>query len=728
MAIRTGQLDSGKSGVKAAGWAVACVFAVAVFSAAICGWLSEPVCYRVLWPDDIHHGIVRILGGTTSISMAGKPMVVLSWVSVVTRLLGAFLLAGVVVAFSAKIRKQWAAGCFPVLLRRLTVVLLVSTCWWGLWVLAELGSLAAGKLALGLLPVWLMATGGIVIWAFGQAGVSGDVARRGPTENLQPQQTSLFGFPFFILCAATICWVGISFWLNHLLYDQLMIPHGDSAMYEEHLWNVWHGKGFRSYLDQGLFLGEHVQVIHLLLLPLHWIWPSHLLLELTESLALGSCALMIFGMTLRHTGSRMVAMWMGLAWLCYFPMHFLDIAIDQKTFRPIVLGLPFLFGMIYYGERGHFGKTLICLLIALSAKEDVALVACPILAVLAIQHRLRPAECDRSNRQWKLLLGLSIATAAYLVVTVLVVIPAFRSGEHVHYARYFGSLGNTPGELIRTALKDPLAVAAQAFRVQTFVYLAVFLVPLALLPVRRVWVLSSGVITFSMLALLQFSTDGADLPPVPYHHFHAPLLPVIFWAAICAIGNAGCVPTDHSRTEHSQAKREGTKSWLPSMRLSAVEWSSLAFSCCLLTSFTSSLSPLGASFWSAQSSFGYRQLYNSSDTQRRLRAESIDAIVSAIPSGARVASTDYVHTRLTHHERSYDYSDYLRAVNGYQPGVPADTDFIVLDLAHPYSRIRTAAEVPELNGSDNEWVVRSDLSNSCFLVLERTRVEGGERD
>ena len=78
--------------------------------------------------------------------------------------------------------------------------------------------------------------------------------------------------------------------LNWQLYQGLLVPHGDSAMYEEHLWNVTHGKGFRSYLDQGLFLGEHIQVIHLCLIPLHLIWPSHLMLELCESLALASAA------------------------------------------------------------------------------------------------------------------------------------------------------------------------------------------------------------------------------------------------------------------------------------------------------------------------------------------------------------------------------------------------------------------------------------------------------
>ncbi|MFH1301767.1 MAG: DUF2079 domain-containing protein, partial [Planctomycetota bacterium] len=91
--------------------------------------------------------------------------------------------------------------------------------------------------------------------------------------------------------------------MNWRLYEGLLIPHGDSAMYEEHLWNVTHGKGFRSYLDQGLFWGEHIQFIHLLLLPLYLIWPSHLLLELCETLALAIGAIPLYRMAVRHSRS-----------------------------------------------------------------------------------------------------------------------------------------------------------------------------------------------------------------------------------------------------------------------------------------------------------------------------------------------------------------------------------------------------------------------------------------
>jgi hypothetical protein len=134
-------------------------------------------------------------------------------------------------------------------------------------------------------------------------------------------------------------WVGFALYvvvfitMNWQLYRGLLLPHGDSAMYEEHLWNLEHGKGFRSFLDSGLFLGEHIQVIHVALLPLHVLWPSQMLLELCESLALASGAIAVFWIARRHTGSDKAGALLAFAYMLYFTMQFLDIAIDQMERR-----------------------------------------------------------------------------------------------------------------------------------------------------------------------------------------------------------------------------------------------------------------------------------------------------------------------------------------------------------------------------------------------------------
>ena len=41
--------------------------------------------------------------------------------------------------------------------------------------------------------------------------------------------------------------------MNWQIYNGLLLPHGDSAMYGEHLWNITHGKGFAAISIRGCF-------------------------------------------------------------------------------------------------------------------------------------------------------------------------------------------------------------------------------------------------------------------------------------------------------------------------------------------------------------------------------------------------------------------------------------------------------------------------------------------
>ncbi|MEZ6067839.1 MAG: DUF2079 domain-containing protein [Planctomycetaceae bacterium] len=253
----------------------------------------------------------------------------------------------------------------------------------------------------------------------------------------------------------TVCFTA----MNWGLWFNLQIPHGDSAMYEEHLWNLEHGKGFRSYLDQGLFLGEHIQVVHLLLVPLHLIWPSHLLLELCESLALAGAAWPVYAIARRHGGASRAAMYLAFATLLYFPLQSIDISIDFKTFRPIAFGIPLLLAAIDQYERGRLKTMAVCLLLTLSAKEDYAIpIACygawlmfdgwwsarrvtgtgtsvgnrggeSVVANEASVARHEPALTARSGGMVGAI--LFVGATAYLVFAVKFAIPWFRGGEGV---------------------------------------------------------------------------------------------------------------------------------------------------------------------------------------------------------------------------------------------------------------------------------------------------------
>lgn len=695
-----------------------------VFAWAVRSWLTTPEVNAGLWPTDINANVSSLLGGAASTDAVGNTIIDLSITAV-------FIRFAVCIAILATLSVWVKKDQTSVVPLQTAIIMATSSSWWALWLVGELGFRPAMAFAVGVLPLWVTATAAVLFWIWWNALVSEESAN---IQNRDLQQADWK--PKTLLFCGMFAWVAVSYWMNASLYQQLYIPHGDSAMYEEHLWNVWHGKGFRSYLDQGLFLGEHVQMIHLLLLPLHMLWPSHLLLELAESVALASCAIPIYRLVVRRAGDSWAAAFMGLAWLLYFPMHFLDIAIDQKTFRPIALGLPFLFWLIEFVELKKYKSSLVCLILALSAKEDIALVTFPLLGVLAFQARRSKSKASERSSAWPGF--MAIGSVVYLLLVVLVVIPWFRSGEVVHYSRYFGELGSSPSELVKTAISSPMKVLAQACTIQTALYGCVFLVPLAFLPIKRPLCLAAGIISFGMLSLLQFG-DSSGLPPVPYHHFHAPLLVVVFWAAISGLNQrsrAGNSAGACARLEQDGASAPIHDDMEPGTTLPGVfsmsqnrrhvfvshsrprHAAGLIFCLCAASGITGSLMPMGVTFWSTQSGFGYQNLYVPVDPLQQERAAMADIVVARIPATARVAATDFIHTRLTHCERSYDYSKYLRKVNNYQPGVPKDTDFIVIDTRHKYSEYRSGSDVPELNQPD-QWELLPDLTNGAFLILQR---------
>lgn len=673
---------------------------IPVLTACVTDWLCDPLVAELLWPADVNNRIVELLGGQAG--RRGKPaelsfLTILSVLSVLTVVIP---LIGRLIHRDRSFSTLWA-----LLLGRLGMVGLAGGT---VWLLPQL---VTDAYALQMLPSLLMLVAGATLYCYLVTWLpqSSTLTTSASSTSAATSGTSGGSLSaWVVLLAATIAWTAVSFQLNERLYANLLIPHGDSAMYEEHLWNVWHGKGFRSYLDQGLFLGEHIQVIHLLLLPVHLLLPSHLTLEMAESVALGSCTIPLFLIVRRRTGDAWAACLLAVSWLLFFPVHFLDIAIDQKTFRPICLGLPFLFWMINSAESGRFRLAWLCLLLALSAKEDVALITAPMAAVMAIAA-WRNGPSSRALRNWGL--AAAVFSAAWLLLSVLVVIPAFRSGDVVHYSRYFGDLGSSPGELIRTALTRPGLVLARIFSSRTLLYVIVFLTPLAFLPLRSPLRLSAGVFTFAMLSLLELGNgpDGGGLPPVPYHHFHAPLLPVLFWAAASGLAQF-----------HSGSGATSRRELPPGSSRSAAL---LALCCCLTTGLSGSLFPLGAGYWSETSGFGRSALYYPSEDSPngrhlRERAAMAERVVEQIPPDSRVASTDFIHTRLTHCERSYDYSDYERVINEPGKRVPADTEYIVIDTGHRYSSIRSADEVPELQ-EPGEWELLPDTTNGHFLILRR---------
>ena len=581
----------------------------------------------------------------------------------------------------------------------------VSFCLLDLW---EWGWIAAGMLGLQILSaipqLWLALWASGVLTTLLVLGSPGSGAD-GPTNRTWATQCPMrwvwLACGLYIVAFTTMNW---------RLYFNLLIPHGDSAMYEEHLWNLLHGKGFRSYLDQGLFLGEHLQVVHLFLIPIYVLWPSHLMLELAESTALACGALPVYWMTRRQSGSERMALAAAVAYLLYGPMHFLDIEIDLKTFRPEAFGIPLLLLTLDQLDRRNLGGMLVALAMTMTVKEDFALVFGPLGLWIAWNEWRRSQLATepggpRREARWMIAgLSISVGSVLYLFVATRLIMPWFRSGAEIHYVSYFSKFGETPEQIVRTMITQPGLLFGELFSVATLLYAVALLAPLAFLPLFSPSRIAVGMPLFGILCLNELAKD-------PRHHFHAPLVAILFWALSAGLPVAAHIVQQIAR-RHSVGE--------PDPGPNAV--GNLLWTSALATGFFFSLGPLGVSFWDPGSSWNWQRLYGPSR-----RAEMFARIVPDIPRTSRVASTDFVHPRFTHFDRSYDYSDYRRKVSNYEQRVPEDTDYIVIDTQHPYSRIKHPDEVPELRDHADLWELMPDKTEGFFIVLRRrSRVSGTE--
>ncbi|MBM4076609.1 MAG: hypothetical protein FJ267_13345 [Planctomycetes bacterium] len=212
-----------------------------------------------------------------------------------------------------------------------------------------------------------------------------------------------------------------------------------------------------------------------------------------------------------------------------------------------------------------------------------------------------------------------------------------------------------------------------------------------------------GIPLFGILCLNELAKD-------PRHQFHAPLVAIAFWAL------AGGIPRVIHGAEWLVARRRSfaESHHHSSRRHEAASFCShLIWTSSLCTGFFLSLSPVGMPFWDAGSTWYWKRLYGPNE-----RGANFAKILPQIPIASRVASTDFVHPRFTHFERSYDYSGYQRRVAG-EERIPADTDFIVIDTNHRYSEIRRPDEIPEYRDHPDRWELLPDVTQGMFIVLKR---------
>ncbi len=273
-------------------------------------------------------------------------------------------------------------------------------------------------------------------------------------------------YPQVLLAAAIVVWGVVFAVLVCYRHQRFGSFDFDLGIYDQAVWLLARGESFDTVRGLPVF-GHHLNLGLLLFVPFYWFGagPDFLNLAMVAALALG--AVPVFMAAEHHLRNE----WMALALAVAFLLHFASQWLVQETFHPDVMAVAPLLLAYVYAQRQRWRPYVLWLAFAVLWKEDVALAATVLGLLLAVRRR-----GDRKVGLWTA--GLALA---YFLLATQVVMPAFYS-EGPFYEEFFGDLGNSPTEIVGTAVTDPSVVGSHLRQAGAPAYVGELALPYAFVP------------------------------------------------------------------------------------------------------------------------------------------------------------------------------------------------------------------------------------------------------
>ena len=263
------------------------------------------------------------------------------------------------------------------------------------------------------------------------------------------------------------------------------------------------------------YFGDHASYVLLLLMPVYWIFPSVVTLLFLQSLFITAAGIPMFLIARRVLSDGFAALCIAAAFL-FFPTVASQHVNQIHDTQFIIVFLLFAFYFYYTEQFNWFAAfaVLSCL-----GKENVPLTVIMFGVYAALQRR-----------HWKWILAPVAIGAAAMALAFKVVMPHLRGARPYRSFAYFGPLGDTPLEVIKTAVTRPGIFFPTLLSPQNIMFFIQLVQPLA-------WVLPflSLPVIFTLPDLsVNLLADNVSLKIIRWH-YNLTVTAFLFVAAIFSV-------------------------------------------------------------------------------------------------------------------------------------------------------------------------------------------------
>jgi len=289
----------------------------------------------------------------------------------------------------------------------------------------------------------------------------------------------------------------------------------DFSIFDWMLYNTNHRQFMTSPVCECNHFGIHPSYVMLPLAPLHWLWPSPLMLQTVHAVMLWSGVFGVWRLAKLLWPHEVIA---ALASVAYLTNSWTGGLLNHGFHFEVFL-LPFSMLFLVGWQQKKFWKWFLGLLLMLAAREDIAIYMLGFVAGILIGERKR----------WHDAVQMGIACVVFAFINLRIAQPYFLSLhgdlQQPHYlARFWGFYGNDPRSILVGMVSHPLAVIRDVVTSDWYLFFgSALLVP----------ILSWQLFATFLPILIVYGTATGDWGMRQFAmHYAAPLIPFLFWGLL----------------------------------------------------------------------------------------------------------------------------------------------------------------------------------------------------
>ena len=291
----------------------------------------------------------------------------------------------------------------------------------------------------------------------------------------------------------------VFFALAYRKYSIFANDSADTAIFVHAYWATLHGKFFWHYFLNMCFFGDHGGFILVALLPVYTVFPTVPVLLFLQSVFIALAGIPMYLIARKALQDQFAALCVTAAFLLFPTIASQHVnQIHDTQFIIVFLLFTFYF---YYTEQ--FGWFVAFTMLSCLGKENVPLTLMMFGVYAAVQRR-----------DWKWIVTPVAISIGAMALLFKVVMPYYRGNQPYRSFAYFGPLGDTPLQMLKTAVTEPGKVLSVLFGAQNVIFFIQLIQPVA-------WILpflSLPIIFVLPDLMVNLLADNVSLKVIRWHY------------------------------------------------------------------------------------------------------------------------------------------------------------------------------------------------------------------